>query len=1167
MATPAQTTDITPGFMAVHGNHLEDLRALAVAWMRRYPLEPLENEVILVQSNGIAQWLRLALARHPGEGEGGVGIAAALEVDLPARFLWRAYRAVLGDAAVPETSPLARDPLIWRLMRLLPDCLRQPAFAPLRRFLEDDHDLRKRHQLAQRLADLLDQYQVYRADWLQDWARGQDHLRDARGGLHPLKEDENLWQPALWRALITDLGPGADAGSRAGIHTRFMERIPQLDTRPPGLPRRVLVFGVSSLPAQMLEALAGISRFTQVLLCVHNPCRHYWADIIADKDLLRAPRRRQAPKAGMPGDLPEEDLHQHAHPLLAAWGRQGRDYIRMLDAHDDPGRYRGLFADLPWERIDLFESRGGHTLLQQLQDDILELRPLAETRTQWPPVDAAQDDSLRFYVAHTPQREVEVLHDRLLDRFSRDASLRPRDVIVMVPDIQRYAPHFQAVFGQIPPEEARYIPFTLADLGQRGQDPVLVALEQLLHLPESRLGVSDLLDLLDLPAVRARFGLAQGQMPQLQEWIRGAGIRWGLHARQRAALELPGDLEQNTWRFGWRRMLLGYAAGGEGPWCGIEPYDEVAGLDAALAGPLTDLLEALERWWEILSQPAPPAEWGRRLRDLMADFFAPDEEAGRITLMRADETLEQWETDCAAAAMDAPLPLGVVREHWLGALEVPRLSQRFLTGGVTVCTLMPMRAIPFRVVCLLGMNDGDYPRSRPPLDFDLMARDPRPGDRSRREDDRYLFLEALLSARDHCHVSWVGRDARDNAERPPSVLVGQLREHLAAGWTPAQADTDLLASLTTVHPLQPFARVLFEAQEGLFTYAREWEGVHAPAPQRPQSTAAPLPWDPPEEPLDTDTLGDFLKDPVRFFFSHRLRVRFDQDPDVAEDQEPFALDGLGHWQAVSHLVGAALHPPPGPDTPQEVMEVRLEQALAAWRRAGHLPLGGMGSYVAEQVCTSARDLVLRYQALVQAHGRILDTPRRLRLQWQDLALEDWLPPLREDGDGNRLCLRHEPGRLRTRDTPFLRLDKCCRPWVLHLLAQAEGVAMDTVLVGVDATLHMPALAAGTARGHLQSLLRAWREGQTRPLPAYCQGTAAWLRVQEKGPAKQEEDLRKVHEGDRNRMGERDRNPALARAWPGAEDLLSAPDFQDWAGALYAPLWNSVKHYAMPEGGQ
>ena len=347
--------------------------------MRRYPLAPLENEIALVQSNGIAQWLKLALAEDPEEDDmGGCGIAAAIDVQLPGSFMWQLYRMVLGRDEIPPKSLLDKAPLTWRLMRLLPELIDQPHFEPLQRFLTHDTDLRKRYQLAERLADLFDQYQVYRADWLEDWAAGRHQLRNGRGESKALNP-ANCWQAELWRALLLDVGEEGMAQSRAGVHQRFIERINTLDQAPPGLPSRVIVFGISSLPAQALEALAGLARFSQVLLCVHNPCRHHWSDIVADKDLLRNEYKRQARKAGMPVTIDPQTLHQHAHPLLAAWGKQGRDYISLLDSYDDPSSYRAAFRD---GRIDLFSESEPTTLLNQVQDDILELRPLNETREQ-----------------------------------------------------------------------------------------------------------------------------------------------------------------------------------------------------------------------------------------------------------------------------------------------------------------------------------------------------------------------------------------------------------------------------------------------------------------------------------------------------------------------------------------------------------------------------------------------------------------------------------------------------------------------------------------------------------------------------------------------------------------------------------------------------------------
>ena len=661
----------------------------------------------------------------------------------------------------------------------------------------------------------------------------------------------------------------------------------------------MIVFGISSLPAQTLEALAVIGRFSQVLLCVLNPCEYHWGDIVADQDLLRHEYRRQQRRPGTPLQLDENTLHQHAHPLLAAWGKQGRDYINLLDQHDERASYEARFANIAGGRVDLFEAPAGNTLLQQLQQDILQLRPLAESRDLWPAVDTARDHSIRFHLAHSPQREVEVLHDQLLAAFAADPDLKPRDIIVMVPDVNLYAPHIQAVFGQHSGDDPRAIPFTLADQGQRGQEPLLIALEHLLRLPDSRLPVSEVLDLLDVPALRSRFGLSEADLPTLQRWIEGAGIRWGLDQQRRAALGLPDGLEANSWRFGLRRMLLGYASGGAEAWQQIEPYDEIGGLDAALIGPLSGLLDALDRHETRLANATVPSEWGERLRQLLDDFFIAESDRDQLLLAQLHEGLADWLELCDGVALDVALPLNVVAEAWLDGVGQSQLSQRFLAGAVNVCTLMPMRAIPFKRICLLGMNDGDYPRAQPPLDFDLMGKDYRPGDRSRREDDRYLLLEALLSARDALHISWVGRSIRDNSERPPSVLIGQLRDHLAAGWHTADG-ADLLHALTVEHPLQPFSRAYFSADSALFSYASEWRQLHdSRAGDDADQPLAPVTL---EAPIELLALQRFLRNPVEHFFAARLKVWLQEQHSTSEDDEPFALDGLQRHQLSQWLL-------------------------------------------------------------------------------------------------------------------------------------------------------------------------------------------------------------------------------------------------------------------------
>ncbi|MEO5772176.1 MAG: exodeoxyribonuclease V subunit gamma, partial [Burkholderiaceae bacterium] len=264
-------SEIRPGLLVLHGNRLESLRDAVAAWLSRRPLEPLEQEALLVQSNGAADWLKMSLASIDG-------ICAASRVELPARFLWRAYRQMLGPNAVPPTSPLEKSPLTWRLMRLLPSRLGAPAFAPIARFLHDD-DLERRLQLAERLADLYDQYQVYRADWLEAWADGRDVLRSASGADLALPSDQR-WQAALWRDLLAELSGAERRGTRAQVHRDFLAALASgAEPRAP-LPRRVVLFGTSHVPGQTLEALAALSRRVQVLLAIPNPCRFHWADVI-----------------------------------------------------------------------------------------------------------------------------------------------------------------------------------------------------------------------------------------------------------------------------------------------------------------------------------------------------------------------------------------------------------------------------------------------------------------------------------------------------------------------------------------------------------------------------------------------------------------------------------------------------------------------------------------------------------------------------------------------------------------------------------------------------------------------------------------------------------------------------------------------------------------------
>ena len=1130
-------SDVTPGFMVLQGNRLEDLRDLLVATLQRQPLGPLEPEVVLVQSNGMKHWLELALAH-----DGALGICAATRMALPSAFLWQAYRAVLGAQQVPEQLALDKPALLWRLWHVLPQWVAQrPVYAPLQRYLASDADGRKRYQLAQQLADVLDGYQSYRADWLADWAADRDQLRNAHGQAMPLPEDQR-WQAQLWRDVLNDLtqhGRAAGHASRAGVHERFMNALrhwPAQRPRPAGLPPRITVFGISSLPMQQVEALAALGQVCQVLFFAQNPCQYHWGDVVEGREWLRQlERHRREGKPGQSALLPPEQLHTQAHPLLAAWGQQGRDHLHLLDAFDLPPQYRQRF-----DTIDVFVDPAANarpTRLDRLQADILHLNP-PPAEPQAVPTDA----SISFTMAHSHQREVEVLHDQLLAWFDADVSLKPSDVMVMVPDMAAFAPHIQAVFGRFTPGTLRHIPYSVADQSA-SQQPLARALAALLELPQSRVTLADWMDAFEAPAVRKRFGLGEDDVALLRTWLVDAGVRWGLDAGHRRHWGLPegmADVDQNSWAFGLRRMLLGYAMGDAAAWQGVAPLGAVGGLSARLAGALAQWLDAMDATWRELQQPRTPSEWAATLRALVDRFFEPCNDTDERELQRLLAPLGPWLQQCATAGLDEPVPLVVVRDHLQAQWEAPALHQRFFGGGVQFATLMPMRSIPFRVVCLLGMNDGDYPRRTTPRDFDLMGSYRRPGDRSRREDDRYLFLEALLSAREKLWISWCGRRASDDAEQPPSVLVAQLMDVCATYWkTPPQP---------RLHPLQPFSRRYFEpvaadAQASFSTFDADWQAAHSAAPQVQAAVAAqPMPCD-----LGLPSLERMVKEPVEWHWRERLGVRFSTLDELPDDAEPFTLDGLQRHRLGSELLRSG----------------DLSRAQETIRLRGELPLGGVGQRHARALLREAETVLERAQGWFAHYPQ---TAQPLNVSWAVgghtvmgvvEGLRCALDAPESDCLGRLLQCEMRTGAVTHKVGGAMapRADLLRGAWVRHVALCATGQRVTTVLLGLDNAVWLKPLPAMQAQALGERWLAAAREAWQAPPLVSGKAALAYEQARQQHNGDEGTDpwrpAREAFEGNRNTPGERQRSPYLARTVATFDDMTDT--LPRWAALLYEDL--------------
>ena len=485
--------------MVFHGNRLEDLRDLTLGLFRSQPLPPLVPETLLVQSNGMKHWLEMALAD-----DSAMGICAATQMELPSSFIWRMYRLVLGQAVVPLAMPFDKQALVWRLWRVLPEFAQIHQVAPLLAYVKDDPLGRQRYQLAQQVADVFDGYQSYRADWLADWSHGQFVLRykAERKAMPP----DQVWQAQLWQQLQQDVlqtqAPelASQCHSRADVHSQFMHKVQQEDAlKPEGLPPRIVVFGISNLPMQVVEALAALGRWCQVIMMVQNPCQEYWGH--------------------------DMDLVAQKHSLLSSWGQQGRDYLHALERFDQPENTLSIMSKQTFF-VDPADQ-ACPSRLQHIQSDILNLKAMPERPEHLP-----DDGSIQMVQAHSAQREVEILHDRLWSWFDENPSWKPSDVMVMVPDMAIFSSHIQAVFGRFSTQHPRHIPFSVADTTPR-QVPLVQALEFLLNLPEARVTLSEWLSLFEVSAVRAKFQMDEADVQTMKNWLQGAAVRWGLNPTHR----------------------------------------------------------------------------------------------------------------------------------------------------------------------------------------------------------------------------------------------------------------------------------------------------------------------------------------------------------------------------------------------------------------------------------------------------------------------------------------------------------------------------------------------------------------------------------------------------------------------------------------------------------
>jgi exodeoxyribonuclease V gamma subunit len=1045
-------------------NRFETLRDTLVDGLAAAPASPFVAEQVIVPSSALRRDLTLAIAER-------YGICANVEFSFLAQWLWRQIGKVV--PAVSAESPFASPVLAWRIFQLFDD----PAFVASHTRLASylgQADAVIRFDLASKVAALFEQYMTYRPAWLAVWSVGQSiEIEPATDTV----QADQIWQAALWRAITTQLGVAREHPATAFLRT--VESIGAAAAQRFGLPETAHVFCLPTIPPLYLDILRQLGRWIDLRLYVLNPCREYWFEIVDRRRLSYLAARGEA------------DYHETGNRLLAAWGKQTQAQIDLLvesagEAEIDDGG---------------FTEATSASMLARVQNAILNLVEI-EPGSITPEVG---DRSIEVHVCHSLTRELEVLQDQLLALFAGSNPPRPCDILVVTPDLEAAAPLVDAVFGNAPRE--RYIPYAISGRARSTLNAPARAVLALLALVGSRWQASAVFDLLQQPIIARRFGIAADDLEVIQGWLQVSGIRWGINAQHREQQGLPG-LDRFSFDDGLQRLFLGYALpnGITRPWHERIPAGNAEGSSALLLGRFARFVADLTRLSADFSQAQSPDAWMRELFGVLDVFLVPDD-AEIDDLGEVRDAIRELRDNMMHGGITTPAPLEVVRTALAALLDDPARGG-VPTGMVTFSSISSLRNLPFRIVCAIGLNDGAFPSTSRPLEFDLMALAPQRGDRQRRNDERNLFLDLVLAARERLYLSYTGSSIRDNAPLPGSVLVAELIETLlpaiAADAFPASRD-EARHRIVVKHPLQPFSpsyfgvatdprarsfnRELCAAQrqalrQGLavapeLTAISPFEADETDEADEGDSAgrdlvgrffAAPLPvpgveW----REVSLERLIHFFRNPCKFLLRERLGIELAKAGDELADDEPFLVDFIGRQALAERLLPFYL---------DGMADTDLQRLALA---GIEYPPGAFGDVLLEQELQHLREFAERVS---EATTEACLPPQHASLEF-DLDGETWclsgaFADLRASG-----LVRHRYDD--TRPTDYLA------GWLSHLFlcaAAPEGVAQATCWLSRDGDYQLRYCAE--ANDILLNLLHLYRRGLRQPIHFFPKSAWAYI---------------------------------------------------------------------------
>jgi exodeoxyribonuclease V gamma subunit len=888
-----------------HGPHLGPLVEILAGTLAAPVADPFAADVISVPTAGMRDWLLQQLGLRLGSTGHNDGIASNIDMVFPGRF----NAAALGRP-LDSTSPWDIERLTWTVLEALESgAVDVPGW----------HGRGARHgtyATARRIADLFDRYAINRPQILQQWHAGHDGdgTTDDNGAVVPVSAD-HAWQAPLWRLVRTMVGQPNPAEQLP--HLLAEVRAGRIDVR---LPERVAVFGISGVSAAQIDLLHALGSVRDVnLFLTHaspaawDACRHR----LAGRLVLRSNCDASAAVV---------------NPLFRSWGRPSMETAALIG---------GLDAELHSATSRRDESP---TLLRQLQADIVtDTASVADSVVR-------EDDTIQVHACHGAVRQVEVLRDALGHVFAGDDTLLAHDVVVLCPDLLRFAPLVQSVFlrSSLP------IPVRVTDLSLGSGNPVATALSTILEVIGGRCTGPEVLGVCSLEPVRRAFDFDDESIERIDRWMTDLGVTWGLDGEHRGRW-IADDIAEGTWASTLDRILLGAAmpapvarVGSDG----IVPFDDVDAAALVTAGQVADLVDRLASIRRISLESHPIDEWIVVLTRVVNELLAtpPTEDWQMIQVM---ETIAEIGRHASTVAV--PLALNDVRSLLSSVLGQQRGRLNLRSGAVTVTAMVPVRNIPARVICILGLDEGTLRPAGGDGDDLLVAR-PCVGEREARAEGRHLLLDALMAAGEHLIITCDGSDITTNRRLPLPILV----EELLGVVRTCRPSLDIVRR----HPRQAydernFAAIPFSFDAGMLA-AADGRRVAAKAGDAP--TTLPLLTEVHPSTVTIAQLADSVTRPARTYLVQRLDVRLPRPVEEIDTDIPLVLDPLDSWQLAQELL-------------DHFRRGNADELLQPWRdakrRGGSLPPRALADAVIDDVEVGLAQLLdarPNVRSLIRADG-------------------------------------------------------------------------------------------------------------------------------------------------------------------------------------------------------